>query len=243
MVAKAMNVNLLRESEKKTPKILRGSVRFSVPHSGDWINVLWDGSFLRLSQVEPISNVHFPYRLPLTSSGVTCSLSGGSISLGHDPPELTDVLLSRRSYHVSQSPKVCLVWFCPLEFLLPVNFSLVSVPWAQQIIKDQGICTFPSKWSPTPTPPPKISHNSERQSLSPSGSGQNGWEWILLGQQSPYPQKLKVSAVITQEKHTEPMQKQRYWGELCCGLWTVQMSSFCRLCAPQETSNYQTLQT
>jgi hypothetical protein len=40
MVAKAMNVNLLRESEKKTPKILRGSVRFSVPHSGDWINVL-----------------------------------------------------------------------------------------------------------------------------------------------------------------------------------------------------------
>jgi hypothetical protein len=103
------------------------------------------GHFFKASQTEAIINIHLSWRLPLTSSGVNCSLSGGSISLGHDTPELSEVLLSKRSYNVSQSPKVCLVWFCPLEFLPQVSFSLVSIPWAQQIIKDQGICTFPSK--------------------------------------------------------------------------------------------------
>ena len=71
------------------------------------------GHFFKASQTEAIINIHLSWRLPLTSSGVNCSLSGGSISLGHDTPELSEVLLSKRSYNVSQSPKVCLVWFCP----------------------------------------------------------------------------------------------------------------------------------
>lgn len=86
---------------------------------------------LRTSQAEPRRNIHLPHGLFLPSSSATGSLCGGSISLGHDPPELS-ALLSRKSYPVSQSPKMCfgLVWgsrIWTLSTILSSAYTLGSI--------------------------------------------------------------------------------------------------------------------
>lgn len=86
---------------------------------------------LRTSQAEPRRNIHLPHGLLLTSSSATGSLCGGSISLGHDPPELS-ALLSSKSYHESQSPKMCfgLLWgssIWSLSTILSSYYTLGSI--------------------------------------------------------------------------------------------------------------------
>ena len=103
---------------------------------------------LRWAIVESITgwsnkNVHWPYMLPLTRSGVAASLSRGFIIVGHDPPESLPSSLG--------GVTMCLSTHCmfgsvlTVAFLPPVNFSLASKPWAQEIIRDQDICTLPHK--------------------------------------------------------------------------------------------------
>ena len=170
--------------------------------------------------------------LPLTRSGVAASLSRGFIIVGHDPPETLPSSLG--------GVTMCLSTHCmfssvlTVAFLPPVNFSLASKPWAQEIIRDQDICTLPHKCL-SPQIKKKKSNNSERQSFSPNGSGQNGWNESLQVHTTEAQGSICIISGETYQWN-KVRQKHWYWGELCCGLSAVQISSFCSLCAPRKCS-------
>ena len=113
--------------------------------------------------------------LPLTSSGVAASLSRGFIIVGHDPPESLPSSLGGVTMCLSTHSMFGSV--LTVAFLPPVNFSLASKLGLKRSSETKTFAHYLTNVS-LPNLKKKC-HNSERQSFSPNGSGQNGWNESL----------------------------------------------------------------